>query len=128
MNTSEPKKSALLVTTNPAERDLLKLALHRIGYHVQTADHCYQVMEKVEHAKPDLLVLDLFLSQTNGLEMLKQIDEIVSLKSIHIIAMTAMAFPEVVKQAKHAGANDILLKPFSTELLVQKARRLQVVV
>ncbi|KAA3648379.1 MAG: response regulator [Chloroflexi bacterium] len=128
MFTSSNRKSALLVTKNPAERDLLKLALHRIGYHVQTADHAYQVMEKVEHSKPDLLVLDLFLSQTNGLEMLKQIEDSVSLKSMYVIAMTAMAFPEVVEQAKVAGANDILLKPFSTDLLVQKARRLQTVV
>ena len=71
----------------------------------------------VETEEPDMVLLDLMLQGTTGLEVLRRIREF---SGVPVIFLSARAKEEDVVQALRAGADDYILKPFSpSELLAR---------
>jgi CheY-like chemotaxis protein len=100
--------------------------LVRSGYAVTPAASAPAALAAVESgaARPELVLLDLFLPQINGLMLLASLRQIAGLETVPVIVLSTLGFPEIVEQAIAAGAQDFLLKPFDPELLAEKVSRI----
>lgn len=77
-------------------------------------------LTQIEQLRPDIVLLDIFLPQGNGLEILKQIRhrEIPT----DVILITAAKDAETIYQTMRYGAIDYIIKPFDMERLEQALR------
>ena len=66
---------------------------------------------------PDLILLDVVMPEMDGLDATRIIKEVN--QDVPIIALSAFAFPENIREAKAAGCNDFMAKPFKVEDLIE---------
>ncbi|MCM4156790.1 response regulator [Gramella sp. AN32] len=78
--------------------------------------------EFTEGKEIDLILLDKFISNTNGTEICKQLKSDPNLGHIPIIMMSAMRDAE--EECLEAGAIDFLPKPFDIDELVNRIQKL----
>ena len=78
-------------------------------------------LELMRSSKPDLVILDECMPDMNGLDATRIIKEVNH--DIPVIALSAYAFDENIKEAKEAGCNDFLAKPFRVEDLLDKIQK-----
>jgi len=115
----------LLVERDDLLRAGIAAVLTRNGFEVVPAPNALAALALVQPGglQPDLVLLDLFLLQINGLMLLKSLRQIPALESVPAIVLSTQGFPDVIDQAISAGANDFILKPFDSQLLVEKINR-----
>ncbi len=112
----------LLVDDEPALTNLLKMALHYEGWQIETARDGREAMEKFAEFGPDLLVLDIMLPDTDGLQILKTIRAAEGYTPTLLLTARDSVLDRVTGLT--AGADDYLTKPFSLEELVARLRGL----
>jgi len=89
---------------------LLKTLLGMEGYQVVTLlDKTGNVLENIRAAKPDFLLIDVYLGDRNGLDLVREIRQTPDLKNIKIIVASGIDKSEECLQA---GADYFLLKPY----------------
>ncbi len=113
----------LIVDDEPSMRTALSETIRRLGYQVRSASDGMDAVEQVDRLKPWLVVTDLKMPRLNGLDLVKEIKQ----KAPHtfMILMTAYGTVETAVEAMKYGANDYILKPFSTDLLERVIVNLQ---
>lgn len=102
------------------EADLVKVTMFRLkslGYNVITGVNGQEALDLVKEKRPDLVLLDLRLPAIDGFEVCKTIKADAALKDIPIVMFTAST-NEINEQAKSAGADGFLVKPFEQEQLM----------
>jgi CheY-like chemotaxis protein len=114
----------LLVEDSPGDvrltREALKDAKVQISLHV--AQDGIDAMAFLEHAgkhinapRPDLILLDLNLPKKDGREVLKEIKESLSLRSIPVVILTTSSSESDVLQSYNLHANCYISKPVDLE-------------
>ena len=91
------------------------LALKASGYEVITSATGKTAVELAESIKPDIILMDIFLADIDGFELLKKIR---SSSDVPIIAFSARS--GIANEALSLGANDFLTKPFIPEELMRR--------
>jgi DNA-binding response OmpR family regulator len=77
----------------------------------------YKGVEMVKAEKPDIVILDLGLPDTDGFEVLRQIR---LFSSIPVVVLTVKSDEKDVVRMLEGGANDYMIKPFrQLELLAR---------
>lgn len=120
-NEKEPneKVQVLVVDDEMQIRRFLRISLEAGGYHVHEAGTGKEAIFGAAKVRPDLIILDLGLPDTDGITVLKQLREWT--KTPVIILSVRDADADKVA-ALDAGADDYLTKPFSTEELLARLR------
>lgn len=67
---------------------------------------------------PDLILLDINMPEMDGINFLKNFKKMVLDKSIRIILLTSSVNPKDKDKLIHLGYQDIMIKPFSPEKLM----------
>jgi CheY-like chemotaxis protein len=99
---------------------LLKTLLGMEGYQVATLlDKPGDILENIRSAKPDILLIDIFLGDRNGLEIVRQVRQVPDLDGIRIIMASGI---DKTEECLAAGANGFLLKPYMPNELFEKLR------
>ena len=80
-----------------------------------------QAVELYESLRPDVILMDIRMPEMNGLDATRIIKEINH--DIPIIALSAYAYEENVREAKRAGCNEFMAKPFRVENLVDMVKK-----
>lgn len=119
----EEARTVLIVDDEPSMRTALSETVRRMGYQVRGAIDGADAIEQVERIKPWLVVTDLKMPRINGLELVKALKQ--KAPNTFIILMTAYGTVETAVEAMKCGANDYILKPFSTDLLERVILNLQ---
>ena len=89
---------------------LLKTLLSMEGYQVATLlDKTGDILENIRVAKPDILLIDIFLGDSNGLDIVRQIRQMPDLKDIKIVMASGI---DKTEECLAAGADVFLLKPY----------------
>lgn len=102
------------------EQEILTLVenlLVRDGYSVLTADTGTKGLKIAQLCEPDLIVLDLVLTDMDGLEVCKTIKKDPKLKIIPIIILSGKHKTEEKIKGLQLGADDYVVKPFSPKEL-----------
>ena len=74
-----------------------------------------------EEEHPDLILMDIRMPGMNGLDATRIIKEVSS--DTPVVALSAYAFEENIREAKQAGCNEFMAKPFKVENLIDMVRR-----
>ncbi len=89
---------------------LLKTLLDMEGYQVETLlDKPGDMIENIRNEKPDILLIDIFLGDCNGLDLVRRIRETPDMQNLKIIMVSGVDKNE---ECIAAGANAFLLKPY----------------
>jgi DNA-binding response OmpR family regulator len=97
--------------------DLLQYALTRAGFTVSTANSGAQAEAVIKHDPPDLILLDVNLPDTNGMELCVRLR---TLWQIPVVLVTAVRGEEYEIAAFEGGADGYITKPFTMQVLVQR--------
>lgn len=103
-------KKILFVEDDEGFYNIFSVPLKMKGYDVvRVVDGNYAV-EKIIVEKPDLVLLDIVLPGTSGLEILKELREREETQSVVVVMLTNFGSDENVSKAMEYGANDCLMK------------------
>lgn len=83
-----------------------------------------QALESAIRLRPDVVLLDMMMPEKDGLEVCRELRERADTQNIPILMLTARVDEETKLAALSSGANDFLLKPFSTTELYVRVRNL----
>ena len=101
-------------------RQLVATALQAFGYQVSAFETAGEGLAALEKKMPDLMLFDIMLPDTNGIEAVKQIRLNPAYESLPIMMLTARNSELDKVAGLDAGADDYLTKPFG--ILELKAR------
>src|ERR1700737_367527 len=109
----------LLVDDDRELIDLLAFALKRAGLEPVGAHDAVSALRLFDERKPDLVVLDINLGASSGLEVLKDLRR---RSQLPVIMLTPLDSEEDKVRGLEAGADDYLTKPFSHRELIARIR------
>lgn len=112
----------LVVEDDVTYRTMLRRYLEPRGFTVVTAWDGAQAMEQICQQKFDLVLLDIVLPDTSGLELLRRLREMYSATELPIVMATGQNQSSDVVEALRLGANDYLTKPFDYPVVLARAQ------
>lgn len=110
----------LLVEDNELNRDMLARRLVRCGYEVVLADSAPSAVNQASKVDLDLILMDVSLGETSGLDATREIRAAQNGHRIPIIALTAHALSTDRDQCIAAGCDDFETKPVDMDRLLRK--------
>ena len=114
-----PMTTVLVVDDEPIVRDVVVRYLRREGYSTLEADDGDRARTMLERNTPDLVVLDVMLPGTDGLELCRWIR---SRSELPVILLTARGEEADRIVGLELGADDYVTKPFSPRELAARVR------
>jgi two-component system, OmpR family, KDP operon response regulator KdpE len=105
----------LVIDDDLAMTDLLKLILEPASSAVLTANSGPEGINQTKSQSPDVVILDLMMPDMNGWQVCKAIREF---SRVPILILSALDSPGLVAAALDAGADDYLIKPVPSSVLV----------
>jgi DNA-binding response OmpR family regulator len=112
----------LVVEDDPQVRAMLTRALGYEGFEVSAAPNAGAAIAALRAAPPDLMLLDLLLPDLDGVEVCRRLRA--AGERVPILMLTARDTVSDRVAGLEAGADDYLVKPFSTAELVARIRAL----
>ncbi len=117
----EATMKILVIDDDPAMTDLLKLLLMPAAADVITANSGPDGIRLAGEIKPDVITLDLMMPDINGWQVCKAIRQV---STIPILILSALDSPGLVAAALDAGADDYLIKPVPSSVLLAHINKL----
>jgi len=115
-------KNILIIDDEATLRDRLAGVLKEDKWHVQTAGDGASALKEVSERDFDLIICDLMLPDSNGIEILKKVKEINP--NTLFIMITAYPTVENAVEAMKIGAKDYVVKPFRFDEIILRVRNL----
>jgi DNA-binding response OmpR family regulator len=109
----------LVVDDEPTIGDVVSRYLRRAGYQTQVALTGHDALERAFRERPDVIVLDLMLPDTDGLEVMRRLRRRDPLRTAFIL-LTARGEESDRVVGLRQGADDYVVKPFSPAELVAR--------
>ncbi len=96
----------------------------RDKYEVITVNSGVRALKYLEEEKrPDLILLDIQMAQKDGIETLREIRSMRGKEDIPVIMLTGVEDKDTVLKTARLGICDYVLKPFSSEELLERIHR-----
>ena len=116
---SSERPRILVVDDDPHTLRFVRDALSKAGYAPLVTGAPEDLPRIIRSERPRLVLLDLMLPRTDGIELMRQIPE---LSDVPVIFISGYGRDETVAQAFESGAADYIVKPFSPTELVARVR------
>jgi len=113
-------KNILIIDDESGIRSSLKGIFEDEGYNVKTTSTGEKGLDYVKNESYDLILLDIWLPEMNGIEVLKKIKNID--ENIQVVMITGHGSVEAAVKSTKLGAYDFLEKPLSLEKVVLTAK------
>ncbi len=113
-------KTILVAEDEDSNYELVKIVLQK-RYRLLRAHNGIEAVTINEDEKPDLILMDIRMPEMNGLDATRIIKEIDH--QTPVIALSAYAFEENIREAKAAGCDEFMAKPFKVENLIEMVRK-----
>jgi len=110
----------LVIEDNVANMELAEYLLKTAGYTCLAATDGAQGLQAVRRERPDLIVCDLQMPILDGYAVLRELRNDESLRSIPIVAVTALSMPGDQRNVLRAGFNGYISKPIDPEQFVSQ--------
>ena len=108
----------LVVDDELGIRDLLSEILNDEGHHVELAENASQAREVRQRIQPDLVLLDIWMPDTDGVTLLKEWAS-AGVLNMPVIMMSGHATIETAVEATKIGAQSFLEKPITLQKLLK---------
>ncbi|MDQ7026474.1 MAG: response regulator [Anaerolineae bacterium] len=116
------KKNVLVVDDEIGALTLIGIMLERGGFNVLKAKDADAALATLDQSTPDLIILDVMMPGTDGIELCGIIRRRADTSSIPVLILSARGDADSVMRGMEAGANDYLPKPILHHDLVTKVR------
>ena len=114
------KKAILVVDDDESARSLMRAILGKRGYKVDEAPGGLECLEKLNLLTQDLILLDIYMPDMSGIEVVNELKQHDKMKDIPVIYVTANVNDDVLVTAFRSGCTDYVTKPISeAELLAR---------
>lgn len=113
-------KRILIADDDPGILDAISIMLEFEGYEVNCISNCASLLT-METGFPDLLLLDIWMSGTDGRDVCKQLKQKANTSAMPIVMISASK--DIECSALQAGADDFLAKPFEMDDLLEKIEK-----
>lgn len=111
----------LVIDDDDATTEMFKLILEPKQFEVHVVNTGPEGVDAAQRISPDIVVLDLLMPEMNGTEVCR---EIRAFSQVPILVLSAVSKPGMVAQALDEGADDYLLKPITSSVLIARLKRL----
>jgi len=119
------QKNILVIDDDPLVLKTIKKVLERERYSVEIVKNASDATEKIRNKEFDLLICDVRMPETDGIELIKQVKKIKKDENkldIPTIFITGYASEETPIKAYDLGAKDYILKPFDIDKLIESVK------
>jgi DNA-binding response OmpR family regulator len=100
----------------------ISLKLRKDGHETFMTDNGLDAFKLFEQHSPDLIITDIMMPYSSGLELISKVKETGS--TTKIIVLSSMGQENVIVEAFNLGADDFITKPFSPIELSMRVKRL----
>ncbi|MCR9221257.1 MAG: response regulator [Alphaproteobacteria bacterium] len=114
----------LIAEDEPFIVESLSFLLSREGHEVDAVDTGSEALRAVQRRRPDLLLLDIMLPETNGFDVLRRLRAAPGLEELPVMVLTAKGQEADRKRMMELGADDFVTKPFSNRDLLARVASL----
>ncbi len=105
-------------------RELIEYTLSSGGFEVEGFECAKDFFERIENCLPDLVLLDIMLPDTDGMEILQNLRANTRTKDILVIMLTAKSERMDKIRGLDMGADDYITKPFDVLELISRVKAL----
>ena len=106
-------KRIMVVEDNDLNRKLFCDVLRANGFDVEPVADGAEVLATARSTRPDLIIMDIQLPGTSGIDLIEAAKREAALESIPVLAVTAFAAKGDEQRVRAAGASGYLSKPVS---------------
>jgi len=117
-------KLVLVAEDDPMQGKLVRERLQQEGLVVDLVDNGQAAINALQKKTYALLVLDVNMPLLDGFDVLKRVRSQSATEKLPVIMLTAMGSEKDIVRGYELGANDYILKPINTVLLVARAKSL----
>jgi len=121
---ANPAPTILVVDDDPRSLELLQRVLHPAGYRVLVAPDGGTAIELLATESPSVALVDLRMPGMTGLEFCARVRGLGRASSLRVVLLTGADDEETRRQARAAGASDVVTKPFDRVDLLARLSRL----
>ncbi len=113
----------LVVDDDPSIREIVKMALQKEGFQVETASNVVETKQKLASSSvlPNLILLDIMMPGDSGWKLLKDMEQDSRLNKIPVIAISGLERPP--QEYDSTMLYDYLVKPFSMAELSRAVKK-----
>ena len=103
-------RELLVIDDEPQLQQLLRAFFVQRGFRVNTASTAHDALAQLDRVKTDVVLLDLRLPDSSGLEVLSVVKA--KFPDVRVVVISGLSDGPTIKEAMHRGASDYLAKPF----------------
>ncbi len=111
----------LTVDDDPAITELLSVLLKANGFDALVANSGHEGLRMIQEHSPRIVILDLMMPDLDGWQVCKAAR---AFSSVPILILSALDEPSIVASVLDTGADDFLVKPVPTAVLVAHLNKL----
>lgn len=113
--------SVLVIDNDVALTEMLKATLEPEAFEVFTAHEVKDGIDSVRRLNPDVIILDLYMPEKDGWQICRDIR---AFSNIPILVLSVLNNPDEIAQALDEGADDYLIKPVPSGVLIAHLKNL----
>jgi two-component system phosphate regulon response regulator PhoB len=117
-------RKLLIVDDEEGVRSLVRMTLESDNYEILEARKAGEALELVREHLPDLVLLDVMLPDSSGVEVCRTLKADPRTASVTIVMLTAKAQSADLEEAEDAGADGYFTKPFSPVALLRRVDKI----
>ena len=105
-------------------REVIKIAFRRENIHVITCPDAASALAQFEQTKPDVVITDVIMPDTDGYSVCSQIKENPDLSDTPVLLMSGVVNKSVADKAVSVKADELIRKPFQPQELINRVKAL----
>ena len=115
---------ALIIDDSRAMRRILRQIVEPLGFQILEAGDGQEGLDRLEQYHPDveLTLVDWNMPVMNGLEFVKAVRADDQYQQMKIAMVTTETEPAQMARALMAGVDEFVMKPFTSEILIEKLK------
>jgi len=114
----------LLLEDEPTLAQITAFRLELLGYEVEIHGSAQEALDALADHLPDVIILDLALSGSEGIELLNKLSNDERLGAVPVLVFSTSADLDDVQRAYAAGADEFLVTPYDPLNLERKVEKL----
>lgn len=108
------RKTISIYEDDQTIREMYEVKLRHSGFGVHAHPDARNVVQKVKHEKPDLVLMDILMPEVDGHAAIKQLKEDEETAKIPVLVITNFGDDVTVQKALWFGAHDVVVKANNT--------------
>lgn len=118
------KKKILVIEDQDSLLKLESILLTAKGFEVKAVADGQSALDALNEEFPDLVLLDIMLPDLNGFDICSRIKKDPERRHIPVVIVTARKSPEDMVRGEKVGADEYIIKPFKSAMLIESIQKL----